>query len=216
MRHSLAHSSAPSGTAQRILLRLKTAGEQATAELATWLGISGEGARQQLARLRRDGLVQSRAVRAGVGRPTLGWTLTDLGHQRFPDGHAGLAVGLLHSVRAALGEAAVVTLVDARDREIRRRYRACLSACTSLESRVAALAGLRTEDGYLCDYRVEGDGSFLLVEHHCPICSAAQACQAFCDSELATFADLLAPAQVSRLEHLQAGDARCAYRITPV
>lgn len=216
MRHVLPQTApAAGGTAQRILLRLKTAGEQTTADVATLLGISGEGARQHLVRLRREGLVQDRAVRAGVGRPTHGWTLTARGHAQFPDGHAGLAVGLLQSVRHALGEAAVVTLVDARDREIRRRYRASLSTCTTLEARVAGLARLRTEEGYLCEYRKTGDGSFLLVEHHCPICAAASACQAFCHSELATFADLLAPASVTRIEHLQAGDPRCAYRVTP-
>lgn len=205
----------PGGTAQRILLRLKTAGEQTAGQLAAAVGISAEGVRQQLVRLRRAGLAHERAVRLGVGRPVHAWALTPLGHQQFPDGHAGLAVGLLQSVRAALGEAAVVTLVDARDREIRRRYRACLLACDTLESRVAALAVLRTEDGYLCEYQTVGDGSFLLIEHHCPICAAASTCQAFCDSELSTFADLLAPASIARVEHLQAGDLRCAYQVTP-
>ena len=63
--------------------------------------------------------------------------------------------------------------------------------------------------------RAQEDGSYLLLENHCPICAAAEACQGFCRSELLLFRALLAPATVERTEHILDGARRCAYRVTP-
>jgi len=66
----------------------------------------------------------------------------------------------------------------------------------------------------MAEWRKDGD-AFLLLEHHCPICAAATACQGFCRSELEIFRDALGrDAVVERVEHLLAGARRCAYRIT--
>jgi predicted ArsR family transcriptional regulator len=79
---------------------------------------------------------------------------------------------------------------------------------------VARLAKIRAREGYMAEWRRDGDG-FLLVENHCPICAAATACQGFCRSELEIFRDALGgDAEVERVEHLLAGARRCAYRIT--
>ena len=50
----------------------------------------------------------------------------------------------------------------------------------------------------MADMSQEEDGSWLWWESHCPICSAARACQGLCRSELALFRRLLAPAEVER------------------
>ena len=86
-----------------------------------------------------------------------------------------------------------------------------------LGERVRALAALRHEEGYMAEARGDGDGGFLLIENHCPICAAATACQGFCRSELEVFRAALGPdVRVERSEHLLAGARRCAYRIAPV
>ena len=65
----------------------------------------------------------------------------------------------------------------------------------------------------MAEWRKDGDG-FLLLENHCPICTAATACQGFCRSELKIFRDALgADVAVERVEHILAGARRCAYRI---
>lgn len=35
------------------------------------------------------------------------------------------------------------------------------------------------------------DGSFLLIENHCPICAAATACTGLCEQELTIFQSVL-------------------------
>ena len=58
-------------------------------------------------------------------------------------------------------------------------------------------------------------GGFLLLEHHCPICAAAQLCTGLCREELSLFAEVLGEdVQVERLSHILAGAGRCAYRVT--
>jgi predicted ArsR family transcriptional regulator len=73
---------------------------------------------------------------------------------------------------------------------------------------------VRTEEGYMAEVRREKGGSFLLVENHCPICAAANACQGFCSTELDLFRSVLGPGvEVERVEHIVSGDRRCAYRV---
>ena len=66
----------------------------------------------------------------------------------------------------------------------------------------------------MAEVEAQEDGTFLLIENHCPICTAAEAYQEFCRSELEMFeAALGAGVSVSRQEHLLAGARRCVYRV---
>ena len=47
----------------------------------------------------------------------------------------------------------------------------------SLEKKLQELAKVRIEEGDMAEIRSEGKGSYLLIENHCPICAAANACQ---------------------------------------
>ena len=68
----------------------------------------------------------------------------------------------------------------------------------------------------MAEVRADAEGGgFLLVENHCPICAAANACQGFCSTELELFRTVLGPGvEVERVEHIVSGDQRCAYRVT--
>ncbi|PDV86223.1 MarR family transcriptional regulator [Rhizobium sp. H4] len=201
--------------ANRILILIKTEGPQLAAAIGDALGISGEAARQQLARMAEGGLVEPVTVAAaGRGRPRQLWHLTAAGNRRFPDGHAELTANLLATLTEQLGAAALDTVISAREAETLERYRKELETAGDLAARVEGLAAIRTREGYMADSWREADGSFMLVENHCPICAAATACAGFCRSELETFRAVLG-AEVERSEHILAGARRCAYRITP-
>ena len=78
----------------------------------------------------------------------------------------------------------------------------------------AVLTRLRTAEGYMAESEAQADGSFLLIENHCPICAAAKTCQGFCRSELELFqAAFGADISVTRQEHLLSEGRRCVYRI---
>ncbi|HTO27906.1 MAG TPA: MarR family transcriptional regulator, partial [Devosia sp.] len=177
-------------------------------------GTSGEAARQQLARLAEEGLVAASSEARGVGRPTQSWSLTPAAQARFPDTHAALTVQLLGIISNSLGEAALDTIISSREAETRALYEAALADRASLRDKVAALADLRSAEGYMADWREELDGTFVLVENHCPICAAAVACQGFCRAELDVFRAVLGGGtEVVRTEHIVAGGRRCSYSI---
>jgi predicted ArsR family transcriptional regulator len=196
-----------------LLVLLKMRGPQTAADLGSALDITGEAARQHLARLATEGLVEASSEPRGVGRPTQVWGLTEKGNARFPDTHAELMAQFLRTIRSELGEQALDRLIAARATETLANYTATLEGSADLEERVARLAEARTREGYMAEYRPDGDG-YLLVENHCPICVAATACQGFCQAERDVFERVLGrDVSVERTEHIVSGDRRCAYRI---
>jgi len=201
----------------RVMLQLKTRGAQTAAQLADRLDVTPMAIRQHLALLEREGLVEHATERRPVGRPARVWSLTERAAAHFPDTHADLTVELLASMREVFGEEGLERLIHARSLKQRAAYRERLPGHDApLAERVRALAALRTDEGYMADARRQPDGSFLLVENHCPICAAASLCQGFCRDELELFREVLGPdAVVERSEHLLADARRCAYRVSP-
>lgn len=198
---------------ERLLTLLKTQGPQQAAEAGKMLGTTGEAARQQFVKLAKEGLVEAVAQTRGVGRPLQIWHLTPAGNARFPDTHSELTVQLLRNVRDKLGEQALELLIEAREQDTRINYKQAMVGATRLQERVARLAAIRCREGYMAEWHEQEDGTFLLIENHCPICAAASICQGFCRAELSVFAEVL-QAQVERSEHILSGARRCAYRIS--
>lgn len=200
-------------SASRLLYLLKSRGPLPTAALARTLGMTAPGVRQHLAKLAAEALVEHADETGRVGRPRRIWQLSAAGHARFPDTHAELTVNLIDAAREVFGPKGLDRLIARREAATLAAYRAALADAGDLGARVRALAKQRTTEGYMAEARRQPDGSWLLVENHCPICAAATACQGFCRSELDVFRIVL-QAKVERSEHLLAGARRCAYRIT--
>jgi predicted ArsR family transcriptional regulator len=206
---------------QRVLEHLKLSDGATASEIAEALGITEAAVRQHIDALVEMGLVVRRAQprsRSGRGRSPLEWELTTQAGGLFADRHGQLTVELLGAITDALGPGGLDRVIDARAEHQLAAYRAAVPAAgaATLQQRVRALAQQRTDEGYMAD--VQSDGAdVILVEHHCPICTAATACPGFCRSELELFRATLGPdVTVERTAHLLAGDVRCAYRVRPV
>jgi predicted ArsR family transcriptional regulator len=172
--------------------------------------------RQHLYALQEQKLVAAQERATGVGRPTKFWSLTREADRLFPDAYAELSVSLLDALGDAFGAAGLHRVLESRSQRQRAAYCATISRSMSLKEKLQRLAQLRTEEGYMAEVQSTGKDSFLLVENHCPICAAATACQGFCETELDVFRSVLGPQiHVERVEHIIAGNRRCAYRITP-
>ena len=200
----------------RIIDRLKTRGPQSVKILSKQLAMTTMGVRQHLADLETRGLVlQTQEERQTRGRPVHLWKLSKSGHNRFPDSHAQTALELIDVIRSSLGEESLNQLIDSRSEKVEASYRAQLDAAApELQQRIERLAQLRSEEGYMAEVRLLPDG-WMLIENHCPICSAAASCQQFCKSELEIFQRLFEnEATVARTDHLLEGARRCAYKIT--
>ncbi|HXV36112.1 MAG TPA: metalloregulator ArsR/SmtB family transcription factor [Myxococcota bacterium] len=204
-------------TRDELLRALKRRGPQTAAQLARRVRVSPVTARLQLGALAAQGWVTFHDERLRVGRPRRIWQLAARARAAFPDAHADLAIELFDAARRAFGVDALDRLLRARSRDQLRRYRKRLPARDApLEARVAALAKLRSEEGFMAEWAKHRDGALLLVENHCPLSAAAAVCPALCRDELALFRSALGTAAaVERLEHILAGSRRCTYRIAP-
>jgi predicted ArsR family transcriptional regulator len=142
------------------------------------------------------------------------WRLAAGAEALFADRHADLSVDLINSIRDELGPEALERVVRSRaDRQL-STYRAVLDGAESVSEKVQLLVGLRNAEGYLAEATAHGD-TISLIEHHCPILSAASTCDVLCHAELEVFRQALGPgAEVQREQLRLDGGRRCAYRIT--
>jgi predicted ArsR family transcriptional regulator len=203
-------------TRRAIVKLLKTDGPIDSAQLAERLGLTAMAVRQHLYALQRENLVTAEERPVPLGRPAKFWQLTRDADRLFPEAYAELSVALINSLRDTFGAEGLSRVLDSRCKQQRSDYAKRIRPADSLEKKLRELARVRTEEGYMAEVRREGGGRYLLVENHCPICAAANACQGFCTTELDLFRTVLGPGVVvERIEHIVSGDRRCAYRITP-
>lgn len=201
-------------TRRAIINVLKQEGAMDSQDLASRLGVSAMAVRQHLYALQDEQLVTYQEESRAMGRPAKLWALTPNANRFFPDGYAELTLGLLHAMVEAFGEAGLERLLDVRTREQIAVYQAQIPTKDSLQQKLAALATLRTDEGYMAQMRSLDDGSFLLIENHCPICAAATACTGLCAREQEIFQIVLGDVNIERTEHIVAGARRCAYRVS--
>ena len=193
---------------------LKVRGALPSSTMAEQLGISSMAVRQHLQELERSGDVRSNSVSRGKGRPTKFWELTEAAERHFADRHRDLILDLLASMEETLGPEGMERLLEKRGESQIKAYRQRIGRTQSLPDQLAALAQIRSEEGYMAEVEGEAGGGFLLIENHCPICAAAQSCSGLCAVELGVFQKTLGEqAKVERVEHILKGSRRCVYRI---
>lgn len=203
-------------TRRAITKLLKTEGPIDSAQLAERLGLTAMAVRQHLYALQREGLVTAEERPVPIGRPAKFWLLTREADHLFPEAYAELSVALIDSVKDAFGDEGLERVLTSRCARQRADYGKRIKPGDSLERKLRQLASVRTEEGYMAEVRKEEDGTFLLVENHCPICAAANACQGFCSTELDLFRSVLGTdVTIERAEHIIKGDHRCVYKIEP-
>ena len=209
------NKSATVRTRRAIINLLKQSGAMDSQELSERLGVSAMAVRQHLYALQDEQLVTYQEESRAMGRPAKLWQLTPAANRLFPDGYAELTLSLIDSVREAFGEAGLDRLLDVKTGHQIAAYQALLSTQEELRQRLEALASLRTNEGYMAEIQALDDGSFLLIENHCPICAAATACTGLCARELDVFGRVLGQGvTVERTEHIVAGARRCVYRVS--
>lgn len=201
-------------TRRAIVNLLKQLGALDSQELAARLGVSAMAIRQHLYALQEETLVTYHEEARSMGRPAKLWQLTPAANHLFPDGYAELTLSLIRAVQAAFGDAGFERLLKVRTRQQLESYHAQIPPQSLLSEKLAALVAIRTNEGYMAEVQALEDGTFLLIENHCPICAAATACTGLCAKELEIFQQILGSVTVIRTEHIIAGERRCVYLIS--
>jgi predicted ArsR family transcriptional regulator len=189
----------------RTLDLLKIRGPANIPGLAKLLGVNPNAVRQQLEALHREGLVDVKTARRGVGRPTQIWSLTAKAEALFPQAYGTMAVDLLRRLKEIDGEGKVDKLFERRTKELLKAYKKRLAGKNPAE-RLRELARIRDREGYMARPSPGG-----LTEHHCPIAALAKEFPLICRYEKLLFEAALGT-RVDRTEHIASGDPACVYR----
>lgn len=201
-------------TRRAILLALKKRGEAGVEDLASALGITVSAVRQHLAGLVASGFVAFRTAKGGPGRPRHVYRLSGAAEGLFPRRYEELANELLSYVEDEDPDAMERIFERRRDRRVQ-------GAMARLEGRgfaekVAELARILDEDGYLADFEALPDGSFRITEHNCAVLGVARRWGLACTTEIDFLREALPEARIERIAHMIAGGHVCRYEVVPI
>ncbi|OPH54699.1 transcriptional regulator [Paenibacillus ferrarius] len=199
-------------TRKVILSMLKTQGPLSVHDMSKQLGITEMAVRRHIHALEKDNLLETKLVRQAMGRPTNVYTLAPLADELFPKKYMQLTIDLLDELLEGEGNEKIDRLFEGRQDKLQSRYASRMQD-KSLEERVAELALIQNENGYMVDWSQVEEGEFVFSEHNCPITQVANVFQQACRCELALFQNLL-DANVERTECLAKGGNKCLYIIS--
>ena len=198
---------------RELLMTLKRLGEARADELASALDVSASAVRQVLGALEGEGLVTHAELRVERGRPKHVYRLSDAGDSLFPRRYGDLT----NEVLAYVADRDPTLFDDVFERRRQRRVEGAhvRLAGGSFADRVAELARILDEDGYLADFERLDDGSYRITEHNCAILDVARRYQHACSSEISFLREAMPDAQIDRVMHIVEGAHVCAYAIRP-
>ncbi|MCC7106822.1 MAG: ArsR family transcriptional regulator [Chloroflexi bacterium] len=196
-------------TRRAILLALKQSGEARAEEIASQVGITVSAVRQHLAGLLANKLVSYREAKGEPGRPKHFYFLATAGEALFPKSYSELLAELL----GYLEEASPALVIQAFERRRQRRVEAALGRLDGrpFAERVAELARILDEEGYLAEFEVLPSGGFRLTQHNCPVLEVAQRFRLACQSEVRFLSAALPDAEIRQTATILAGKHVCSY-----
>lgn len=201
-------------TRRDLLVTLRKRGEARAEELAEALGVTVGAVRQHLQGLAAADLVAHREERPGPGRPRHVYRLAPAAEALFPRAYGELTVELLDYI----GDEDPELIARAFERRRRARVERTRERLDGLpfDARVAEVARVLDEDGYLADVEPLADGSgWRIREHNCAILAVAQRYGHACGAEIAFLREVLPEAEVTRVSHILTGAHACAYDVRP-
>src|SRR5829696_8625276 len=199
-------------TRRALLIALRKRGEGRAEQLAEELDVTVSAIRQHLQSLAAADLVAHREERPGPGRPRHVYRLGAAAEALFPRSYGELTVELLDYI----GDEDPDLVARAFERRRRARVERVRERLAGRDfgARVAEVANVLDEDGYLADVEPLPDGGgYRIREHNCAILAVAQRYGHACGSEIAFLREVLPDADVSRISHILTGAHACVYEV---
>ena len=167
--------------------------------------------RHHLALLDKAGLVSTTLERGRAGRPTYLYSPTESAESYFPNEYGEFAARLLRAVVELDGEPKLEFVFSrVKSAEINRHRSRMVGK--SLRGKVAEVASIQDEAGYMSEWREVGDNAFQIVERNCAIWQVARNCLQACDCESSVMEALLG-VPVTLKETITNGGTTCCFEI---
>ena len=198
-------------TRQEILQHLREKGGSDVTQLAVALGLSPVTIHYHINVLQRDGLLESKPLRQGVGRPRNVFTLKATALDKFPQSYHRLSDRLLEMLKSRLSEADIQTLFERIGDEIAAEHAASLAGKT-LDQKIETLVDLLGEEGFLSRLEKVGNGGFVLTQVNCPYQYVATRHPEVCEMDLQLMNTALGTS-VKRQACVVNGDTVCTFHI---
>ena len=197
---------------RRIIHAIKSNQASSMSEVASLLDISGEGVRQHLLQLEKDGWISRFAEKEknGIGRPHIRYRLTTAGEHLFEKNYDQLTIEVLDTMVNHLGERALKQVLSAMIEERIREWEPKLAGLGT-EERLRVLKDLYLNDDSYMEVVKKGN-EFYLIERNCPFHNVALKRPILCSVTVSVLTHLLG-CKVNRVQRLQNGDGCCAFLI---
>jgi len=197
-----------------ILELLKRSGALTIAQLAESLQLTGEGVRQHLLQLQREGFVEAKGKASGdrprTGRPATYYQLTVAGEHRFPKRYDVLAMALIDAMTDEFGVEAAKNIMGRVTDKLVHTDEPKVEGL-SLEDRIEVMKNwYGAGDQYMEVERV--DGNYRMIERNCPFINVAMQRPALCSVSINSLTRLLG-FRVTRDESFQHGFGRCVFLV---
>lgn len=201
----------PETTHEAILFHLKRNGKMTVAELCQALSITSMAVRRHLEALKQDGLVESQMVRKSRGRPTYQYHLSEKAKSVFPSGFQTLATDMLEMVYERGGHKGVMEFLSDRNQRVVERLKSRMAG-KDLEHKVAEVAKIFSEDGYMTEWEALPDGNFIIYQRNCALHDLANQYRQICVLEPRLIETLLG-VKVTRQQYMLKNDPVCGYLV---
>ncbi len=199
-----------SPTREAILRSLRTQGACTVKELADSVGISPVSVRHHLAQLQADGLIATREVRKGVGRPHHQFSLTDQAIELFPTRYYRLTNRLLEEIKSEIPPDRVGAMFSKMAKSIAEDTVDSFEDLP-LQERLDHLMAMLSEEGFDAEYVIQGD-QIIIRMLTCPYYRLARQHPEVDMIDQALIAKALS-LPFERISYLPDGDAHCAFSI---
>lgn len=205
---------ADASTRERVARSILQHGPSTASALAQRLELTPAAVRRHLATLVDAGDLASRQERVygprGRGRPASVFLMTDQGRGNFYQAYDNLAIKALDYLADSLGDQAVECFADYLLEPIADSF-ASVRAADADTSRVAVLAGVLSDNGYVAVVEPVASGD-QLCQYHCPVAHVAERYPQICDAETRLFSRLL-DSHVQRLATIAGGNGICTTHV---
>ncbi len=176
------------------------------------MGVTKTAVRQQLTSLMAEGLVSTRLVREGVGRPHYVYLLTGKARELFACYCDEVVLSLYEELIAEVGPAQVTQMLNRVSDRVAQRYGGQVPG-SALADRVRDLTQSLGARGILADWQVV-DGGYVLKEYNCPYHELAQEHREICEMEQTMMSQVLA-ADVELTQCMMDGHHGCHFNVLP-